>query len=309
MTTSSAKRHIGVHSGALLNSVENITKATVRAEQDGFDSVWIPQIFDVDALTALAVAGQTAKNIDVGVAVIPAQPRHPMALAAQALTAQSALSSSLLLGVGLSHKVVVEDMWGMSYGRPIKYMSEYLSILQPLLTERRVSFSGELLTCHGQLNIDSEQVPQLVIAALGEQMLRLVGSRGIGTTTWATGSKAIIDHIIPTLFNAAEDSGHAQPPVIVHLPVCVTTEPDRVNEQINKAFAIYPTLPSYRAMMDIDAADLVADISFVGSQDHVTSSVEALFAAGVTHFIGTVMGNRDEQIETRQSLVALKKSV
>lgn len=308
MVNQSTTRHIGVHAGAPLNNVDQIAQSALRAQEDGFDSVWVPQIFEADALTALTVAGQQAKNIELGVAVIPAQPRHPMALAAQALTTQSALSSRLLLGVGLSHKVVVEDMWGMSYGRPIKYTSEYLSILQPLLNEQQVSFSGELLTCHGQLNIESQQTPELVFAALGEQMLRLVGSRGIGTTTWATGTKAITTHILPTLHGAAEAAGHDKPPVVVHLPVCVTSEPERVNEQVNKVFAIYPTLPSYRAMMDIDDAELVADIALIGSHDEVVEGIEELFAAGVTHFIGTVMGNRDEQSVTRQTLLSVKNS-
>ena len=73
------------------------------------------QIFGPDALTLLAAAGSQVPGIGLGTGVVPVYPRHPMMLAQQALTVQAATGNRLLLGIGLSHQVVVEGMWGMSF--------------------------------------------------------------------------------------------------------------------------------------------------------------------------------------------------
>src|SRR6266496_3192517 len=100
-----------------------------QATDDGFASAWISNIFGLDALTALAVAGSQMPDIELGTAVVPTYPRHPAALAQQALTTAPAVRRRLALGIGLSHRIVIEDMYGHSFERPARHMSEYLSIL------------------------------------------------------------------------------------------------------------------------------------------------------------------------------------
>ena len=100
------------------------------------------QIFGPDALTLLAVAGSQVPGIGLGTGVVPVYPRHPMMLAQQALTVQAATDNRLLLGIGLSHQVVVEGMWGMSFERPAAYMREYLASLMPLLRGETVHVRG-----------------------------------------------------------------------------------------------------------------------------------------------------------------------
>ena len=93
-------------------------------------------IFGLDALTALAVAGSQVPGIELGTAVVPTYPRHPAVLAQQALTTATAVGGRLTLGIGLSHQIVIEDMYGYSFDRPARHMSEYLSVLLPLLDGR-----------------------------------------------------------------------------------------------------------------------------------------------------------------------------
>src|SRR5580704_14306019 len=116
-----------------------------RAADDGFASAWLPNIFGLDALTALAVAGRGTGGIELGTAVVPTYPRHPAALAQQALTVALALEGRLTLGIGLSHKIVIDDMYGYSFDRPARHMSEYLSVLLPLLDGETASFEGETM--------------------------------------------------------------------------------------------------------------------------------------------------------------------
>ena len=83
----------------------------------GIDTAWASQIFAYDALTVLAVAGREAPGIELGTAVVPTYPRHPVMLAGQALTVQAATGGRLTLGVGLSHQMVIEHVFGESFDR------------------------------------------------------------------------------------------------------------------------------------------------------------------------------------------------
>lgn len=108
-----------------------------RAEAAGFDAAWMPNIFGFDAVTLLSLAGQVTSSIELGTFVVPTYPRHPTALAQQALTAAAATNGRFTLGIGLSHRVVIENMLGLDYSKPVRHMREYLSVLVPLLEARR----------------------------------------------------------------------------------------------------------------------------------------------------------------------------
>ena len=143
-----------------------------RAADDGFTSGWLNNIFGVDALTALAVAGSQVPGIEVGTAVVPTYPRHPAALAQQALTAAAAVDGHLVLGIGLSHKVVIEDMFGYDFSRPLRHMREYLAVLLPLLDGQPVSFAGETVRANIGLSLDDStlgvvQLLAVVVAGIG----------------------------------------------------------------------------------------------------------------------------------------------
>ena len=170
-----------------------------RAADDGFASAWMSHIFGVDALTALAVAGSQVPGIEVGTAVVPTYPRHPAALAQQARTVAAAVGGRLVLGIGLSHRIVIEDMFGYDFSRPILHMREYLAVLLPLLDGQQVSFSGVTVRAGIGLTIPAPGRVPVVVAALGPQMLRLAGEQTDGTVLWMTGPATVRDHIVPLI--------------------------------------------------------------------------------------------------------------
>lgn len=279
---------IGINGTGSLRTLDDLIAAAGRAEADGFDSFWIAQIFGLDALTALAVAGRTVDRIELGTAVVPTYPRHPMMLAGQALTVQAATDNRLALGIGLSHKVVIEDLWGYSYEKPIRHMREYLEALLPLLRDESVAVTGEDITCIGSLDIPGPGTPDVIIAALGSQMLKLAGSTGCGTITWCTGERALLDHVVPKITAAAEQAGQASPRIIAGLPICVTSDPDGAKALVAEQLAIYGGLPSYRAMLDLDGADGPADVAIVGDEAAVEAELRRLADGGVTEFSAVI---------------------
>src|SRR5690348_1363651 len=162
-----------------------------RAAGDGFASVWMSNIFGLDALTSLAVAGSQVPGIEIGTAVVPTYPRHPAVLAQQALTTALALDSRLILGIGLSHKIVIEDMYGYSFAAPATHMSEYLSILLPLLDGQPVAHQGKTIRASIGLSVPRTGPVPVMLAAMGPAMLNLAGQRTAGTILWMTGPATV----------------------------------------------------------------------------------------------------------------------
>jgi F420-dependent oxidoreductase-like protein len=260
-------------------------------------------IFGLEALTSLAVAGREVPGIELGTAVVPTYPRHPAVLAQQALTTDVAIGGRLVLGIGLSHQIVIQDMYGYDFDRPARHMREYLAVLVPLLDGEAANFDGE--TVHGHIGLSvprSRSRMPLLLAALAPQMLRLAGTKADGTILWMTGPSTVRDYIVPTITAAAREAGRPSPRVVCTLPVCVTDDPDQARVNAGKAFAIYGQLPSYRAMLDKEGAAGPGDVAIVGDEDSVGAQIRALAEAGVTDFVAGEYARGDDGPRTRAFL-------
>ena len=276
-----------------------------QAADHGFASVWLNNIFGLDALTALAVVGNQVGGIELGTAVVPIYPRHPAVLAQQALTAAAACEGRLVLGIGLSHKIVIEDMYGYDFSRPLLHMREYLAVLMPLMERRPASFTGTTVRANIGLTTPGEGRVPVLLAALGSQMLRLAGQQADGTILWMTGPATVRDHIVPAITEAAATGGRPAPRVVCILPVCVTNDPDGARERAARVFAIYGELPSYRAMLDREGASGPGDVAIVGDEDAVGAQIRALGDAGVTDFVAGEYGRGEDAARTRALLRSL----
>lgn len=278
---------IGVMIGAdgTRQTFDDLVKGARRARKLGINDLWLANIFSFDAVNALTVIGRAVPELGLGTAVTPTYPRHPTALAQQALTAAAATDNRFVLGIGLSHKVVIEDMLGMSYDRPARHMREYLAILGPLLRGEPVSITGEQLTARGvQIDAPGARPVPLVIGGLGPVMLRLAGEMADGTNTWMVGPRTMADHIVPRLTTAAESAGRPSPCVVGGFPIVLTNNVDAAREHIAQSLTIYGQLPSYRAMLDREGVAGPADVAIVGDEKVLRKALRQLKAAGVTHF-------------------------
>jgi F420-dependent oxidoreductase-like protein len=253
-------------------------------EAAGLDTAWIANIA-LDAMTASAVLGQATSRIEIGTAVVPTYPRHPYAMAQQAVSTQLACAGRFSLGVGLAHKFLIERLYGLSYEKPARHMRAYLDVLAPLLRGEAVSHQSELYTVNAQPMAFAPPTPVLV-AALGPVMLRLAGRVADGTITWATGLKTLEQHIVPGLDAGAEEAGRPRPRVVAGFPVMVTGKPDAARSLAAEVFGVYKNIPSYRAMLDREGADGVEDLAIVGDEAEVEAALRRLSEAGVSDFCG-----------------------
>ena len=285
-------------------SVSELTEQVQKAADLGYATFWTPQIFNLDALTALAVVSSKVSDIRLGTSVVPTYPRHPMMLAQQALTVNQVSGGRLDLGIGLSHKPVVEGMWGMSFDGPVGHMRDYLTILMALLHEGAISHGGKHLTSRGGIDVPADPPPVLV-AALGPQMLKLVGKTADGTATWMTGPKTIQDHVVPVINDAAESENRPRPQVVAAIPVCIHTDKEVAVEHAKRDFGFYGDLPSYRAMLDREGLENSWDIALTGSFEQVAEGIQEYVDAGATQVVAAVYGPEESREETVSRLAEL----
>ena len=273
----------------------------------GFDDVWMANVFDLDAITTMAIAGQQTERIGLGTAVVPTYPRHPFAMAQQALTAASACAGRFTLGIGLSHQVVVEQLLGLSYQHPVRHMREYLQVLALLLRGEPVQYQGELFRTRVELKVNPGVAVPTLLGARGPRMLELAGAQADGTITWMTGADTLRDHIIPSINKAADGAGRQSPQVVAGLPVVLCTDVARAREHLNETLSLYSVLPSYRAMLDREGASGAGDIALLGDEAALREQIFTLRDSGVTGLNAALIGvESGSQQETLRFLAELK---
>lgn len=265
-----------------------LVERAIAAEAAGFASIWLPQVGTVDALMTLALAGRDTSTIELGTAVVPTYPRHPTVMAQQALTVQDAADNRLALGIGLSHKFVIENSLGLDYSRPIPHTRDYLTILNGLLAGDVVKHAGEEYQVNTQISVAGVRKPPVLVAALGPAMLRLSGRLADGTITWMGGLDYLRDLAIPTMSGAAEKAGRPAPRFIAMVPVLLSDDAEAGRDVINQTFEMYGRIPSYRATLDRGGASLPSDVSVVGDAATIQAGLQAFAEVGVTDFAAAV---------------------
>jgi 5,10-methylenetetrahydromethanopterin reductase len=269
--------------------IESCIRDLTDAREEGFSRLWMTQMpFDVDLLTVLAAALREVPDIEVASGVVPIQNQHPTLLAQRTLTLNIIGGGRFTLGIGVTHRAVTEGMWGISWDRSVKRLSEYLDGLLPLLAGEPADAAGELVTTRGALQIPNAPTPQVYVAALGPQMLRVAGRRTAGTITWMTGPKTLREHVGPTLRGAAAEAGRADGSVAVAaaLPISVTDDVSKIRSLAAEQFAMYGHLPSYRAMLDREGFSGPEDAALIGDESTVSHQLDELRDAGVDEFVG-----------------------
>ena len=306
---------IGVFVGAAaadLMGLDELINRIKQAEADGFDSFWIPHISarGYDALTVLALAGMQTSRIELGVGVVPTYPRHPAALAQQALTTAAASGSRFALGIGPSHRPGIEGSFGLSYDRPALHTREYLSVLRPLLESGRVRFAGEFYRVNAELDMPNRPACPVLISALAPRMLRLAGEQADGTITWMAGPRAIREHIAPRINRAADAAGRdAAPRVCVGLPTTVCDDEAAGRRAAAASYERYGQLVNYRRILDIEGVEGPSEVAVVGNEAALRRQLEQFAAAGATDFIANIFAPDGDGESGERTYAALRDLV
>ena len=292
-------------SGELFAQIEQV----VRTEAEGFDGCWLTHTGGADALTVLALAGPRTRRIELGTAVVPVYPRHPTALAQQALTANAAAGGRLALGIGPSHHLAVERL-GLRYAGVARYVREYVSILRPLVHAGSVDVTGQALTARAvTLRVPGARPFPILVAALAPRMLRLAGELADGTITWMVGLRTLADHLAPTIRAAAAAAGRPPPRLALGAPVAVCGDERAGREAAAQRFAGYGRLPNYRRMLDLEGAAGPGDVAICGTEAQVEHQLRVYAGLGVDDLLASIYPVGEDAAEsvarTRSFLTSL----
>lgn len=278
---------LGPERGRYATKVERMLADARWAEEAGLSAVWIPQIpDDFDALTAAVLVGRETSRLEIGTAVVPVQPRHPIALAQQALSVQAVCEGRLSLGLGVSHHWVIDEMFGLPYETPVAELRDHLDVLVPALNDGPgvVSVDDDRFQVRYPLDITDVAPTPILLAALGPAMLRLAGERTDGTILWMADERAIGDHIAPTITGAAEGAGRKPPRVVAGVPVCLCA-PDEVDEAVdrtNRLLSEAEVSPNYQKLLDRGDARQIGDLLAAGTEEMIERRLRSFAAAGAT---------------------------
>lgn len=311
---------IGPERGRYATKVERLRDDAIWAEEAGLSSIWIPQIPDeFDALTAATIIGSATSTVEVGTAVVPIQPRHPIALAQQALSVQAACDGRLALGLGVSHHWIIDEMLGLPYERPAAAMRDTLDVLdQAFAGPGHVTVDNDHFRIDNPLSITDITPTPVLIAALGPVMLRIAGERTDGTILWLADERAIESHIAPRINEAATAAGRPTPRIVAGVPVCVCAadEVDVAIARANRVLSEAEVSPNYQRLLDTGDAKEVGDIMAAGSEAAVTKRLRSFADAGTTDVSVRVVpigDTREERLasmrRTRAYLASLDGSI
>jgi F420-dependent oxidoreductase-like protein len=286
--------------------------AAIReAEQAGLQTAWTTQGgLMPDALAMLSVAAAQTGRIGLGTAVVPTYPRHPTALASQALVVSRLAGDRFRLGIGPSHRPTMQDLFGLVMTRPLEHLREYLTVLRALLWQGQVDFDGAHFRVHARLpaGVTPPRTP-LLISALRTGAFRLAGELADGAISWMCPVPYLVTSARRALQEGAAAAGRAVPTLVGHVPVALHEDGERTRAAARQQLASYARLPFYAGMFR-DAGypvgedgslpeALLDELVVSGSEARVAARLREIQAAGVDELIVTPVAVADAEAEER----------
>jgi len=237
---------VGVHIAG--TTARDLVDGIVAAERAGIGCAWMTSGGTApDPLAVFAAAALRTERILFGTSIIPTFPRHPLALVQGAIAVDSLAPGRLRLGVGPSHKPVIEGTWGIPFERPLQHLREYLTVLRSALGEGKVDFDGKRMSAHARVPGGPTQVT-VMASALRPNGFRVCGELADGAISWVCPLPYLRDVAVPAIREGAARAGRPVPPLIAHVPVAVSEDIDAVRKAAARQIGFYPRVPFYSQM-------------------------------------------------------------
>ncbi len=295
----------------------SIVDAVKRAESMDIPAVWLTMGgASADAPTTFAAAAMVTERIQFGTSIIPTWPRHPIAMAQQAIALNSLAPGRFRMGIGPSHEPAMVRMLGVAWESPLGHLREYLKVLQELLRKGSVDFEGKWLTARTQIAAPID-LP-VMASALREASFRTCGELADGAISWVCPWDYLRKIAPPALAAGAKKAGRATPPLIAHVPVCVHDNAEEVRQAAREQVGNYGRVPFYAAMFaaagfpDAGAgmSDALVDALVVyGDEATVASRLRQIIAEGAGEIIAhPLLAGADRMASLSKSMKAVARA-
>jgi len=280
-----------------------------EAEDAGVQQAWMTQSAGMlDTLTLFAASATQTTRIRLGTSIVPIYPRHPLVMAQQAATIDALAPGRLRLGVGTSHRHVMENVYGLSMPSPLAYLREYVEVMRQVLWEGRVDHQGTFFKVAASIPRPA-QIP-LLISALGEKAFHLAGEIADGAISWVCPVPYLLNTALPALRAGAQSQHRPVPPLVAHIPVAMSTDEAAVQAAAKPRISFYTKAPFYAHMFAAAGFPIAADgtgvdalvkaLVVAGNEAQVEKRVRELMASGLDELLLMLVPVADEARELAQ---------
>jgi alkanesulfonate monooxygenase SsuD/methylene tetrahydromethanopterin reductase-like flavin-dependent oxidoreductase (luciferase family) len=288
-------------------SLEQAIDRVKLAESLGYDSAFVTHIAGRESLTVVTAYALATKNIRVGPGVVPIYTRTPATMAQTAATIDELSGGRLSLGLGVSHRLIVEGWHGQTIDHPVEEMREYVAILRAILRGGEPPAGTKWQSTFRLSGLEPRPDLPILIAALSPNMLSLAGEVGDGVMLWLCNPTYIREVAMPAMRAGRERAGKPLEgfEVVAAVPAAATDDAAAAYDAIRGELLMYFSLPFYRTMLErsgygadiaaYDAAngdpdamraaisdDFLSALTAIGEEEAVRAGVERYRAAGVT---------------------------
>ncbi|HVE68394.1 MAG TPA: LLM class flavin-dependent oxidoreductase [Solirubrobacteraceae bacterium] len=241
--------------GCFVSTGRSLDQAVERvklAEQLGYEAAYVTQIAGRDALTVLTVYALSTSTIRLGTGVVPIYTRTPATMAQQALTLDEVAGGRLNLGLGVSHRPVVEGWYGQTIDRPVAEIKEYVAILRAIAAGEDPPAGEKWQTGFRMMGMDPRPDLRIYLAGLSPAMLRAVGEVADGVVLWLCNPNYVRDVVVPEVTKGRERAGKSLEgfDIVAAVPAAVVDDPADAHAVMRRDLLTYFSLPFYRAMIE-----------------------------------------------------------
>ena len=280
--------------GCFVSTGRSFDQAIARvqlAESLGYEAAYVTHIAGRESLTVLTAYAMRTERIFLGTGVVPIYSRTPATMAQTAATIYELSLSRLRLGLGVSHRPVVEGWHGTTIGTPVDDMREYVAIVRAILRGDDVP-SGERFSSSFRLaQIGPYPDLPIYVAALSPGMLRLAGQIADGVMLWLCNPEYIREVVVPEVARGRERAGKPLEgfEIVPAVPAASTEDPAGAREEMRRELIPYFGLPFYRAMLE--RSGFGGDIA---QFDRANGDLAAMQAAVSDRFLDVLTAVGDE---------------
>lgn len=283
-----------------------------QAEALGVPAVWLTTTgAGRDGLTLLAPAAARTSLINLGTAIIPTWPRHPVSVAQSALVIDALAPGRLRIGVGIASAPTASQV-GASFDKPLTAFREYIEQLKALLAGEAVDLQGTHYTTKAKL--ENAVAAPVMASALRPGAFRLCGEVADGAISWMAPWGYIERAALPAIRAGAEAAHRPAPPLIFHVPVCVTTDREAAVNAAQQQVGLYTRIPSWAAMFAEAGYDTsqgftdayLEDTLVYGDEAAIVTKLRSFITRGAAEVIAhpVTVGDRDAALHSTLSVVA-----
>jgi F420-dependent oxidoreductase-like protein len=304
------------------DDVDRMIAFAQQAEAEGFSSLWYTGSTAADPVAVMGAIGRATERIELGTAVLQSLTCHPVLQANRCLSARAVMGRpGFVLGIGPSHRQIMEDTWGLSYDHAGRDTEEYVRILCARFRGDDLDVDGEDYRVHLSftgpddprnpatwLTRQGERIPVLV-AAHGPRMLRVGGAIADGIIPTMLSPRALEEHVVPRVMEAATAAGRPAPRIVTTAFVAVHDDEAEARAAAREQLGFFLAWESYRRILEVGGVSHPADLALVGGEAAVTGQLQALFDAGVTDVHVSVVPVGDDPERSRRRTLDLLRAL